>query len=130
MQDACPESLAVLVGNKTDMAEHRRVTMAQGAALAEDEGMPFFEVRGAASSACQAGALAAQRVRRHQLGAIARLCLTPPFLLPPRPLLALRLCLPLPCACTAQVSAKTGARTADVFHHVARELVLRKRAGR
>ena len=43
--DACPDALAVLVGNKADVEEAaRRVAKADAAAFADAKGMPFFEV--------------------------------------------------------------------------------------
>lgn len=43
-QDTCPDSLAVVVGNKADLDDERRVSKAEGASYAESEGLPFFEV--------------------------------------------------------------------------------------
>jgi hypothetical protein len=45
VQDTCPDSLVVLVGNKVDLADERRVSKAEGANLAEAEGLAFYEVR-------------------------------------------------------------------------------------
>lgn len=67
-QDSCPEAVAVLVGNKVDIEELRRVPKTEASHFADAEEMPFFEV-----------------------------------------------------------SAKTGARVADIFQFVAQTLVSRKR---
>ena len=43
-QDACPDALAVLVGNKADLEDARRVPKADGIKFAEQRSLPFFEV--------------------------------------------------------------------------------------
>lgn len=40
----CPDAIAVLVGNKIDADELRRVPKAEGSNFADSQGMPFFEV--------------------------------------------------------------------------------------
>lgn len=43
--DACPDALAVLVGNKADVDNAaRRVAKADAASFADAKGLPFFEV--------------------------------------------------------------------------------------
>lgn len=43
-QDACPDALAVLVGNKADLVDARRVLKADGSKFADERALPFFEV--------------------------------------------------------------------------------------
>ena len=43
MQEQCPDSHVVIVGNKTDKADQRRVPVAEGRALAANLGADFFE---------------------------------------------------------------------------------------
>jgi len=44
VQDSCPDAVAVLVGNKVDIEELRRVPKADGSSFADSQEMPFFEV--------------------------------------------------------------------------------------
>lgn len=43
LQEQCPDSLVVLVGNKSDKADQRRVPASEGRALAAALGAVFYE---------------------------------------------------------------------------------------